>query len=266
MKFTLTYEPSHEKTTPFRDLKQPRAAGTFIAEGEKIVPRLLASEIEITTLYLTEEHFDEKRALIEAHVQEREAEVLIAPKEEMERIVGFPLHQGILASALIPKEKTLDELITSAKPSLFIMLDEIADAENMGTLYRNSLALGATAVILDSKSVSPWHRRAVRVSMGAVLRLPTVTVDSLSDTVNFIRSKGIYTYAATLSEKAKPIWEFDMTNDTALIFGSEGYGIRKEVIQAADGEVIIPMSKVGDSLNVAVAQGMMLYEIKRQRT
>ncbi len=266
MKFRINNNPSQEKTSPFANLKLPREEGMFIAESEKVVVQLLESEIEITSLYLTQEHFNEQQARLEVHEQSAEAEILITPKSEMEGIVGYSLHQGILASAKIPTERTLEELIaTSTKPQLFVILDEIADAENMGTLYRTALALGVTAIIIDGKSNSPWLRRSLRVGIGAAFHLPTVTVPSLVDAISSLESQNIQVYAATLGENAQPLWECELQNDAAIIFGSEGHGIRKEVIEASSGEVIIPMANDVDSLNVGVAQGMVLYEVVRQR-
>lgn len=266
MKFRINDNPSPEKTSPFANLKLPREEGMFIAESEKVVVQLLESAIEISSVYLTQEHFLEQRARIEAHEQSAEAEILIAPKSEMESIVGYSLHQGILASAKIPKEKTLEEVVArSLKPQLYVILDEIADAENMGALYRTALALGVTAIIIDGKSNSPWLRRALRVSIGAAFHLPTITVPTLTEAVSFLRSCNIPVYAATLGKNAKPIWGCGLRSDVAIIFGSEGHGIRKEVIEASNGEVIIPMSNTVDSLNVGVAQGMVLYEVMRQR-
>ena len=106
MKFRINDTPSPEKTAPFANLKLPREEGMFIAESEKVVVQLLESAIEISSVYLTQEHFNEQRARIETHEQSAEAEILITPKSEMESIVGYSLHQGILASAKIPKEKT----------------------------------------------------------------------------------------------------------------------------------------------------------------
>lgn len=266
MKFRINNNPSVDKTSPFANLKLPREEGMFNAESEKVVVQLLESTIEITSLYLTQEHFNEQLTHIETHHQESEAEILIAPKSEMESIVGYALHQGILASAKIPIERTLEEhTATSSKPQLYVILDEIADAENMGALYRTALALGVTAIIIDGKSNSPWLRRSLRVGIGAAFHLPTVTVPSLVDAVSSLKSQNIQVYAATLGENAQPIWECDLRTDVAIIFGSEGHGVRKEVIEASSGEVIIPMTNNVDSLNVAVAQGMLLYEVVRQR-
>lgn len=266
MQFTIVRSPAEHDLDHFKNLKRSRSHSNFIAEGEKVVVRLLESSLPIGSIYLTEEHFESKRALLEAHEQDSEIKVFIAKKGEMEEIVGFPLHQGILAACKVPPEPTLEELIQkTASPRLFIILDEIADSENMGSIYRTSLAMGATGVIVDPKSVHPWMRRSVRVSMGAMFSLPTISVSDLPSAITTLNNHNIPTYATTLSETAKPIWDNTLDGDIALVFGSEGYGVSKDVIRACKGELLIPMSQSVDSLNVSIAQGVFLYEILRQR-
>lgn len=265
MKYSFDTPGAHE-IAMYSDLRRHSSQSYFIVENEKVVSSLLASDIEIVSLYCTKEHFEAKREEVEKHKQTKPAKVFLAKKEDMSKIVGFGLHQGILASANTPKGKTLTEIMKkAAKPSLFVMLDEVTDAENMGALYRTALALHATAVIIDKKSTSPWMRRSVRVSMGAVFSLPTIKVQSLPQAIEELRSSGIKTFAATTSPAANTLYGSDLTGDVALMFGSEGHGIKPEVIAACDGEINLPMPNLVDSLNVAVAQGIFLYEVRRQR-
>lgn len=266
MKFIVTFHPSQDEVSLYSDLRSSKGGDHFIAESDKIVTRLLRSNMEIHSLYLTEEYFNGKKDLIGSHLQQSESAVYIASKEEMAEIVGFSLHQGILAAAKIPKEHTVNELITdSKKPLLFIILDEVADAENMGSIFRTSLAMNATAVIIDGKSVSPWMRRAVRVSMGAVFELPVVTVESIPDCIKLLRKNTITSLATTLSDSAEPVWNAVLSNDCAIIFGSEGHGIKKEIVEMCDGEITVPMRDNFHSLNVGTALGIFLYEVRRQR-
>jgi predicted rRNA methylase len=266
MKSVVIYNPSPQELEVYSNLRSRKETDHFIAESEKIITRLLRSNLEIESLYLTEEHFNSKKDLIEAHLQQSECKIFIASKEEMAEIVGFKLHQGILAAAKIPKERTLDELIAdSKKPLLFIILDEVADAENMGAIFRTSFAMDATAVIIDKKSVSPWMRRSVRVSMGAIFELPVITVESIPDCIKILRAKNITSLATTLNDSVLPIWNADLTKDCAIVFGSEGHGIKKEIIEMCDREVTIPMRDNLHSLNVGTAHGIFLYEVLRQR-
>ena len=250
----------------FSDLRSHKSDTHFIAEGEKAVKRLLASGLDIIALYLTEDRFTSIKILIEQHHQEAELNVYLAEKEAMEKIVGFSLHQGIMAAGRIPKEKTLDEVMGStSRPYLFVILDQIGDAENMGAIFRTSQAMNVSAMILDKKSTSPWMRRSVRVSMGAVFDMPVVTVESIRETLVRLKEKGIVTFATTLNDHAVPIWNCDSTGDTAIIFGSEGHGIKEEIIEVCDKEVAVPMRDIMHSLNVSMAHGIVLYEVMRQR-
>ncbi len=266
MRSVLSKKPSSQELEIFANLRDRKESDHFIAESEKIVVRLLRSQLEITSLYLTEEHFNSKKQLIDSHIQKSDCNIFIALKEEMAEIVGFKLHQGILAAGKIPKEKNLDKLITDSKlPMLFVILDEVADAENMGAIFRTSLAMNATAIVIDNKSVNPWMRRAVRVSMGAVFELPVVTVEPISDSIQMLRAKNITTFATTLNDSAKPIWNCNLTKDCAIVFGSEGHGVKAEIVEKCDKEITIPMRDNFHSLNVGAAHGIFLYEILRQR-
>jgi tRNA G18 (ribose-2'-O)-methylase SpoU len=266
MKYLLSNTASFADLEPYTNLKLSRTGSLFIAEGEKVVSRLLASDLEIVSLYLTKEHFDDKRTQIEAHDQAEIVQVILATKNDMECIVGFPLHQGIMAAARIPSEPDLDEVIArSGRPLLFIVLDTIADAENIGSIYRTALAIGASAIIINNKSVSPWIRRAVRVSMGAVFTIPTITVTDHIETIQLLTSRQISTFAAEVTPSARPVWDIDLTGDIAVLFGSEGYGIGRQLLEQCSGVIQIPMSNDVNSLNIGIAQGMVLYEILRQR-
>ncbi|MDP4231200.1 MAG: RNA methyltransferase [Bacteroidota bacterium] len=266
MKLIVSESALPEELEIFANLRTPRAGNHFIAESEKIVTRLLRSSMEISSIFLTRDHFTSNKDLIEAHVQDGECRIFLSSKEEMEHIVGFSLHQGILAAGKIPSERGLEELITSsAKPLLFVILDEVADAENMGSIIRTSQALNASAVIVDGKSVSPWYRRAVRVSMGAVFELPIITVESIADSLLTLRKKNIHSIAAILGESAKEIWDCDLAGDCAIVFGSEGHGIKKEIVELCDRKATIPMHDALHSLNVGTALGVFMYEASRQR-
>jgi predicted rRNA methylase len=263
MKLNISLNSSAYDVEIFSNLRIPKQGNYFIAESEKIVTRLLESDLEIISIYLTKDYFNLKKEAIALHQQSSKCNIFIGSEEEMEKIVGFSLHQGILAAAKIPEEHSLDELLTPKQPLLFVILDGVADAENIGAIIRTSFGMNATAIILDKKSASPWMRRAVRVSMGAIFKLPIITVESIPECIEKLKTFGVTTFATTLSENAKQIWDCNFTNDIAIVFGSEGHGIKQEIIQVCDEEVSIPMSD--SSLNVGVAQGIFLYEVLRQR-
>jgi tRNA G18 (ribose-2'-O)-methylase SpoU len=239
--------------------------GIFVAEGEKVVRRLLESELEIISVLLTPEWLAVYRRLLETKGEDLHA--FVAEKKLVESIVGFHLHQGIMAVAKIPKAGTLDGVLAgTTRPHLFVAIDGLTNAENLGVLVRNCAAFGVQALLVGETSSSPYLRRAVRNSMGAVFRLPVVQLSSLKNTLTEMRSKhGICAIAAHPQATSKQLSQAKFANDCCIVFGSEGEGISQGVLAACDEATVIPMAEGVDSLNVASASAVVLYEAQRQR-
>ena len=266
MEYIIHNNISAEQRAPFVDLRNSKQKDVFIAETDKIISSLLASNLEITSLYITTEFFESKLAEIKAHHQEKVCDILIAEKEEMEQVVGYPLHQGIMAEVKIPEQITVEALIEkTSSPHLFVVLEEIADAENMGSIIRTAAGLGAQGIIISKRSINPWIRRSVRVSMGTIFDIPIIVTDDLNSSLQELRKNGIKTFATYISDSAETLWDVNFRSDSALIFGSEGHGLTEELIGQCDALVQIPMSGAVDSLNVSMAVGLCLYEVNRQR-
>ena len=167
---------------PYRTLRRPLEhiqKGIFVAEGEKVVRRLLDSPLKVVSLLLTPEWLDRYETsgkLSGTH------DIFIAPKELLETIVGYNLHQGIMAVGKVPPDPTLERVIASHDGrKLFAAIDGLVNAENVGVVVRNCAAFGVDAVIAGETSSSPYLRRAVRNSMGTVFTLPILHVGNLAD-------------------------------------------------------------------------------------
>lgn len=249
----------------FRSLKGnpgPLNKGLFIAEGPKIARKVLESSIEVPSAFMTESHFKELNAHFERLADEMN--VFIAKKEEMERVVGYHLHQGIMLAAKIPANRNLSQSISEwNSPWTAVALDGIADAENMGAIIRNAAAFGARAIIVDDQSCNPYLRRSVRVSMGTIVDLDIISVPDLPNALKEMKSFGVHIVGAVLGANAVPLQTVKRSERTVLVFGSEGWGLRSETKVACDTLTEIPISEKVDSLNVAVACGIFLYEITR---
>ncbi len=267
MEYIIHHSISAEQRVPFIDLRNPKQKNIFIAETDKIISSLLASSLEIRSLYITKAFFESKLSEIKVHQQVALCDILIAEKEEMEQVVGFPLHQGIMASVKIPQQLSIEQLIAhSSKPRLFVLLEEIADAENMGSIIRTAAGLGAQGIIISKRSINPWIRRAVRVSMGTIFDIPIVITDDLNSSLQVLQKNDIKTFATYISDASQCLWDVDFGSDCALVFGSEGHGLSNALIDDCDGLIQIPMSGTVDSLNVSMAVGLCLYEVNRQRS
>ena len=151
--------------------------GIFVAEGEKVVRRLLESPLEVLSLLVSPDWLSKLEG--SGHVQGREGvAVFLAEQDLLWEIVGFNIHQGIMAVARVPAELLLADL---PPEHLLLALDGIRIAENAGVIVRNCAALGAHAILVGETSCSPYLRRAVRSSMGAIFRMPVLHVACLAE-------------------------------------------------------------------------------------
>ncbi|MGD1089658.1 MAG: RNA methyltransferase [Verrucomicrobiota bacterium] len=252
---------------PYRTMRRSaehEAQGIFVAEGEKVVRRLLESHFEVASVLLPEKHLDGFRPLLEARPEK--LTVYLAEKKLLEALIGFSFYQGVLAVGKIPPPVPLDDILAkSPKPQLLVAVDALTNAENLGALVRNCVAFGVQALIIGETSSSPFLRRAVRNSMGAILQLPVVQSPNLAQTLRDLRARGIRCIAAHPHTDKKILSQADFSGDCCLVFGSEGQGISAPVLEACDETVAIPMSPVVDSLNVGAAAAVFLYEVNRQR-
>jgi len=256
------------KLQPYRTLRRPlehQREGIFVAEGEKVVRRLLGSRLEIVSMLLTPEWFEVYRPALETRTGD--IQIFVAQKNLVESIVGFPLHQGIMAVAKIPRLPSLDDALKqSRRPLLFVAADALTNAENLGVLVRNCAAFEVDALLVGETSSSPYLRRAVRNSMGTVFELSVVHLPDLVAAIKEMRSlHGIHVVAAHPHADRKTLQQASWNGDCCIVFGSEGEGLTPEVLAACDEAVAIPMKDGVDSLNVASASAVFLYEAQRQR-
>ena len=176
------------------------------------------------------------------------------------------MFQGVLAVAKIPTPHTLEKVLQhSAHPCLFAAVEGLSNAENVGALVRNCAAFGVQALLVSKTSSSPFLRRAVRNSMGAIFRLPVVERLELTETLGELRSRGVRCIAAHPQPDTHTLWQADFSSDCCVIFGSEGYGISADVLSGCDTCVAVPMQSGVDSLNVGHAAAVFFYEASRQR-
>jgi len=255
--------------------------GIFVAEGTKVVRRLLESHFAVASVVLPEKWLDDFRPLLEARPEP--ITVYLAEKKFLESLVGFSMFQGVLAVGKIPPPVSLDDIVhDSPGPRLFVAVDALTNAENLGALVRNCVAFGVQALIVGETSSSPFLRRAVRNSMGTIFQLPVIelaklglrhrfktkphTTDlTLPECLKELRARGVRCIAAHPHTDKKVLSQADFTRDCCIVFGSEGDGISKPVLEACDEAVAIPMPPAVDSLNVGAAAAVFLYEVARQR-
>lgn len=288
--WSLVIPPSEVFTvTPITDFADPRLApfrnlkaqldhlnrGVFVAEGEKVIRRLLESPHEVVSVLVPPERVTEYEPLLAARVEN--ITLFVAAKEVLEELTGFSIFQGQLALARVPRAATLDELLALPRPRLFAAVDGLSNAENVGAVIRNAAALGVQAIIVGETSGHAYLRRSVRSSMGTIFKLPyhacaarsgsfPAAGTDLATTLTQLRAHGVRCLAAHPHTDRRTLWDANLTGDTCIVLGAEGDGLRPEVLAACDEAVAIPMSYAVDSLNVANAAAVFFAEAQRQRT
>lgn len=252
---------------PFRSLRRPddvARAATFVAEGPKVIARLLASPLTVESMLCTARWLEHFRATLETRAPS--ATVFLAEENELRRLVGFNLFNGVLASARVPVRRSVQEILAARPaPAWWLALDGLTSAENLGTIVRSAVAFGAGAILCGETGAPPWLRRAVRVSMGAMFTVPVVETDDLAADLRRLAAAGVPSLALE-AEGGRPLASLDLRGPLCLVLGSEGTGARPAVHAVCSVRATIPMPGATDSLNVAAAAAVAGYEIARQRT
>jgi tRNA G18 (ribose-2'-O)-methylase SpoU len=248
-----------------RRVDEHERAGVLVATNAKVVRRLLASRFTVTSALLTPAWLEKLESQLRAR-PENEIVVYVGEKELLETITGYQLHQGAMAVGMIPPRPDFETLLAqSPRPLLLAAAEGIASAENLGALVRDCAAFGAHFLIVGETCGSPFQRRAVSGSMGTIFEQPVAQVENLVATLTMLRARGVRCLAAHPRPGAKKLSAVDLRGDCCLVFGAEGPGLTANVLAACDDAVEIPMPSHMNSLNVAAAAAVFLYEATRQR-
>ena len=252
----------------YRTLRRPdehERAGVLVATNVKVLQRLLASRFRIVSVLLTPTWLERLEPRLRARSEY--FPVYIGEQALLETITGYQLHQGALAVAKIPPQPGFESLLEAAtRPLLLAAVEGIANAENLGSLVRSCAAFGVSFLIVGETCGSPFQRRAVSGSMGAIFEQSVVQVNNLVATLMNLRTQGIRCLAAHPHPGSNRLSSEDLRGDCCLVFGAEGPGLSAEALAACDGTVAIPMPSHMNSLNVASAAAVFLYEASRQRS
>ncbi|GAA2942478.1 MULTISPECIES: RNA methyltransferase [Streptomycetaceae] len=235
------------------------AEGLFIAEGEKVIRRAANAGYAMRSMLLSAKWTDVMRDVID----EATAPVYLVAPELAERVTGYHVHRGALASMQRQPLPDVRALLSpeSGNVRRVAVFEDIVDHANLGAAFRNAAALGVDAVLLTPRCADPLYRRAVKVSMGSVFHVPWTRLDAWPGDVGLLREAGFTTAALCLSDQSITLDELvaRQHEKLALVFGTEGDGLTPEALAAADEHVRIPMDAGVDSLNVAAASAVAFY-------
>ncbi len=245
-----------------RDRRHRDRTGRFVIEGYRELSRAVEAGLALETLYVCPELFlgPNEPGLIAA-VEAGGTEVVSVTEAPFRKVSYRDRPEGLLATA--PQPPTGLERLRPAANPLLLVVEAIEKPGNLGTMLRTADAAGVDGVIVCDPTTDLFNPNVVRASTGMLFVVP-VAVASTPDTVEWMRSHGIQTVATTPATSLMH-WDAVLTGPVAVVVGTEQYGLSDAWLAAADVKVRIPMAGAADSLNAAMAAGVVLFEAARQR-
>ncbi|TYB45622.1 TrmH family RNA methyltransferase [Actinomadura chibensis] len=236
--------------------------GLFVAEGEKVIRRAIAAGHPVRSVLMARRWFEPLADVLDGV----DAPVYVADDAALEAVTGFQVHRGALASLERLPLPGMDAVVAEARRVL--VLEDLVDHANVGSIYRCAAALGVDAIVLSPRCADPLYRRAIKVSMGAVFAIPYARMANRHDDLAKLRATGFTLLALTPDQAATPLDVAATGGRVALMLGSEGDGLSSRWLDEADQRVCIPMSARAmangvDSLNVTAAAAIACHALVR---
>ena len=235
--------------------------GLYIAESEKVIRRALAAGHRPRSLLMARRWLTDLADVV-GDAEAADVPVFVGEHDLIERLTGFHLHRGALASMHRPALPDVASILERARR--VVVLEDIVDHTNVGALFRSAAALGVDGMLVTPRCADPLYRRAIRVSMGTVFQVPWTRVDPWPAGIDVLREAGFVTAALALSEEAVTLDALaaDPPERLALVLGTEGDGLSRRTVSTVDTVVRIPMSGGVDSLNVAAAGAVAAWALR----
>ena len=235
------------------------AGGLYIAESTKVIGRAIAAGHRPRSVLLQERWLDDVSPFLASYP---DVPVYVGDEPTLESLTGYHLHRGALAAMHRPALPAMRELLRDARR--VVILEDIVDHTNVGAIFRSVAGLGADAVLVSERCADPLYRRSVRVSMGTVLQIPWTRMPAWHEARATLTEEGFRLAALALDDGAIALDEFAASapRKLAIALGTEGDGLSRRALEAADDIVMIPMLHGVDSLNVASASAVALWALR----
>ncbi|MFA6782793.1 MAG: 23S rRNA (guanosine(2251)-2'-O)-methyltransferase RlmB [Sedimentibacter sp.] len=240
-----------------------------IIEGRNPVIEALRSDAEIDTILINKDVAQGSLNKIFELAKKKNILIKNVDRALLDRLSENKRHQGVIAEAMEYQYKDIDHIFDYAKEKnekpFIVILDEITDVHNLGSIIRSAECLGAHGLIIPKRRAAQINGVAAKSSAGAIEYLPVCRVTNISDTLETLKEKGLWIYGADM-EGEKYIYEEKFDVPVGLVIGSEGSGLRRLVKEKCDILIKIPMKGNINSLNASNAASIIIYEIMKQRT
>ena len=251
----------HPLVKDFRELARG-VDGRLLLDGWHLLAEAAAAGLTIETVAVGGPPRRDEQRLLD-RLQATGATMVTVSSAVLNALSPVHAPTGVVASARTPEVQVSS--VVAPSPALVLAAAGLQDPGNAGASIRSAAAAGATGVVLDEASADPWGWKALRASMGSAFHLPVCRVRAMAALVDDWRRSGV-TIAATVPRGGVSMYDHDFRRPTALLVGGEGPGLASELIASADVRISIPMHGAIESLNVAVAAALVLYEAQRQRS
>ncbi len=252
--------PDNPKVKQARALLEPkgrREQGRCLIEGVRLIEEAMRAGHSPALVFFT----GQARQNLRAAELLRAVELAGAPLDELSPPVFGTLSDTVVSQGVIAV-LPMPQVMTPGAMGLVLVLDQIRDPGNLGTILRGSEAAGVSQVVLTPGCVDPWNPKVVRSGMGAHFRLPLIAADSWAAVADLVKGRSVWLADA---RGAMPYDEVDWTTPCALVIGGEAAGLSVEAQQLGTGSVMIPMAGPVESLNAAMAATILVFEAARQR-
>ena len=256
-------DPDDPRLAGYRNVPDHRLLteqGLFIAEGRLVVRRLIeARRLATRSVMVTNTALVPLRDLLDTR---DDLPVYVVPQAVMNTITGFNLHRGALALGERPRPCHWRELLTGARR--VVALERVGDADNVGSVFRSASAFGVGAVLLEQRCADPLYRKSIRTSMGAALAIPFAAAEPWPDVLRELARDDWVVMAMTPSMRAQPLREIVPAiteRQVVVVVGHEGDGVSPDALEACTHHARIPMTTGVDSINVATAAAIAMYEL-----
>ena len=247
--------------------KEPRELDECTVYGRNAVKELLSSGRDIEKMYIQSGEREGSVNLLIGIASERKIPIIEVDRVKLDSLTLGAHHQGVVAIAAERNYATVDEILEYAaergEPPFIILLDGVEDPHNLGAIIRSAECAGAHGVIIPKRRAVGLTSTAAKASAGAIEHMRVAKVTNLAMTIDELKERGLWFYAADMD--GTDYYETDMTGASAIVLGSEGFGISRLVKEKCDFTVSIPLYGMVNSLNVSCAGAVIMTEVARQR-
>jgi TrmH family RNA methyltransferase len=257
VRITSAANPIIKEIRSLQDKKGRQAAHAFLLEGLRLVNEAVDSGAEIRYFVVSDSFSDRAVPVMSKYA---DVKVIELPDPLFERTGGTNTPQGIMSVVEMPDQNP-SEIIPDLRRA--VVLENIQDPGNVGTIIRTADACGFDGVILSNDCADPFNPKVIRSTMGSIFHLPVIVVEDLYSAMEILKKNNVKIAAADL-KNAITCWEADLSGNIAIVIGNEGNGITEKMLSSADLTITIPMPGKAESLNASSAASILLYECMKQ--